>query len=47
MARTRVAKTNRAKAPDFISSKIPFEASALSGVEGTTGPGRMSDDETR
>lgn len=47
MARTRVAQTNRAKAPDFIASKVPFQASALSGVEGTTGPGRMSDDETR
>ena len=43
----RVAKTNLAKAPDFISSKKPFQASALSGVEGTTGPGYMSDDETR
>jgi hypothetical protein len=43
----RLSKTTRAKAPDFISSKIPFQASALSGVEGATDPGRMSDDETR
>jgi hypothetical protein len=43
----RLDKTTRAKAPDFISSKMPFQASALSGVEGTTGPGLMSDDETR
>jgi hypothetical protein len=31
----RVAKTNRAKAPDFIASKVPFQASALSGLEGS------------
>ena len=31
----RLAKTNRAKAPDFISSKVPFQASALSGREGS------------
>ena len=43
----KLSKTTRAKAPDFISSKMPFQASALSGVEGTTGPGLMSDDETR
>jgi len=43
----KVAKTNRAKAPDFIASKVPFQASALSGVEGSTGTGHMSDDETR
>ena len=35
MASQRVAKTNRAKAPDFISSKVPFKASAMSGVEGS------------
>lgn len=47
MPRSRVSQTNLAKAPDFISSKIPFQASALSGVEGATDPGHMSDDETR
>jgi hypothetical protein len=31
----RVSKTNRAKAPDFIASKVPFKASALSGLEGS------------
>jgi hypothetical protein len=43
----RVAKTNLAKAPDFISSKEPFQASALSGVAGSTATGHMSDDEIR
>lgn len=43
----RVSKVNQAKAHDFIASKVPFQASALSGVEGTTGTGMMSDDETR
>ena len=39
-----------AKQRDFtghIADKKPFKSSALSGVEGATDPGRMSDDETR
>lgn len=31
----RVAKTNRAKAPDFIANRVPFQASALSGLAGS------------
>jgi hypothetical protein len=39
-----------AKQTDFsehIVNRKPFKSSALSAVEGTTDPGRMSDDETR
>jgi len=38
---------NLSEASGFISSKVPFKVASMSGVAGTTDPGRMSDDETR
>ncbi len=46
MAKTKRLK-NLGEAPGFISSKVPFQVASMSGVEGTTAPGRMSDDEIR
>ena len=43
----RTNKSSQKDAGHFIVNKMPFKASALSGVYGTTDPGRMSDDETR
>lgn len=38
---------NLSQAPEHIVNRIPFKAASMSGVEGVTDPGRMSDDETR
>lgn len=40
-------KISQAEAGDFINRREEFQASALRGVHGTYGPGRMSDDELR
>jgi hypothetical protein len=46
MAKAKRLK-NLGEASSFISTRVPFSVASMSGVEGSTATGRMSDDEIR